>query len=140
VQAISLSWKCGAAMNNLNQTLARSVYDKIEAINAAGRDDKYKKKYGKMALRLPALVQSAGLLQALAFVENNNEIPPKDLVGDLASVLVFPTKQDLLDACIDSPFGEYRYLTRRSVIALTWFKRFAQSTWPEILAAEDDGE
>ncbi len=125
-------------MKNLNQTLARSVYDRIEAINAAGRDDSYKKKYGKMTLKLPALVQSAGLLQALAFVENNDEIPPKDLVGDLAAVLVFPSKQDLLNACINSPFGEYRYLTRRSVIALTWFKRFAQSTWPEILDADDE--
>ena len=125
-------------MNNLNQTLARNVFDKIEAINTAGRDDEYKKKYGKMALRLPALVQSAGLLQALAFVEDNKEIPPKDLVGDLAAVLDYPSKEVLLGACIDSPFGEYRYLTHRSVIALTWFKRFAQSTWPEILAAEDD--
>ena len=127
-------------MNNLNQTLARNVFDKIEAINTAGRDDEYKKKYGKMALRLPALVQSAGLLQALAFVEDNKEIPPKDLLADLASVLDFPSKNALLDACINSPFGEYRYLVRRSVIALTWFKRFAQSTWPEILATDDDGD
>lgn len=125
-------------MNNLNQSLARSVYDKIVAINTAGRNNDYKKKYGKMALRLPALVQSAGLLQALAFIEDGNDLPPKDLVVDLAQVLGFGNKADLMTACINLPFGEYRYLVRRSVIALTWFKRFTQSTWPEILESADD--
>lgn len=127
-------------MNNLNQTLARSVYDKISAVNAAGRDDIYKKKYGKMALRLPALVQNAGLLQAFAFIEDNKEDPPKDLLADLALVLGFADKDTLMNACIDLSFSEYRYLARRCVIALTWFKRFAQSTWPEILAAEDESD
>jgi len=126
-------------MNNLNQTLARSVYDTIEAINSAGRDDDYKKKYGKMALRLPALVQSAGLLQALAFIEDGNDLPPKDLVADLAQILNFTDKTALLTACINTAFAEYRFLSHRSVIALTWFKRFCQSTWSEILdSAEDD--
>lgn len=127
-------------MNNLNQTLARNVYDKISAVNSAGRNDDYKKKYGKMALRLPALVQNAGMLQAFAFIEDNKEVPPKDLLGDLAQVLGFANKAALMTACIDLPFGEYRYLARRCMIALTWFKRFSQSTWPEILAADDDSD
>lgn len=127
-------------MNNLNQQLARSVYDKISDVNAAGRNDDFKKKYGKMALKLPALVQNAGLLQSFAFIEDSKEDPPEELLGDLAHVLGFADKAALMTACIDLPFAEYRYLTRRCVIALTWFKRFAQSTWPEILAAEDDDD
>lgn len=127
-------------MNNLNQTLARAVYDKISAVNAAGRDDNYKKKYGKMALKLPALVQNAGLLQAFAFIVDKNETAPNDLLADLANVLGFANKDDLMTACIHLPFGEYRFLARRCVIALTWFKRFSQSTWPEILAADDDND
>ena len=125
-------------MNNLTHTLARAVYDKITAINTAGRDDTYKKKYGKMALKLPVLVQNAGLLQALAFVEDKGDQAQKGLIEDLAVVLDFPGIEDLRNACIDLPFGEFRYLTRRAVIALTWFKRFAQSTWPEILKDVDD--
>jgi CRISPR/Cas system CMR-associated protein Cmr5 small subunit len=127
-------------MNNLNQQLARSVYDKISAVNETCKSDDYKRKYGKMALKLPALVQNAGLLQAFAFVEDNKEEPSKDLLGDLVCVLGFSDKTALMTACIDLPFAGYRYLTRRCVIALTWFKRFSQSTWPEILAAEDDND
>jgi len=125
-------------MNNLTHTLARTVYDKITAINTAGKDDSYKKKYGKMAIKLPVLVQNAGLLQALAFVEDKGVDDQKDLVKDLAAVLNLQDAKALRDACIDLTFSEYRYLTRRAVIALTWFKRFAQSTWPEILKDVDD--
>ncbi|MGI6250417.1 MAG: type III-B CRISPR module-associated protein Cmr5 [Anaerolineaceae bacterium] len=127
-------------MNNLNQQLARSVYDKISDVNAAGKNDDYKRKYGKMALKLPALVQNAGLLQTFAFIEDNKEDPSQELLRDLAHVLGFENKAALMTACIDLPFAGYRYLTRRCVIALTWFKRFVQSTWPEILAAEDDND
>ena len=125
-------------MNNLTHTLARDVYGKITAINTAGKDDNYKKKYGKMALKLPVLVQNAGLLQALAFVEDKGADAQKGLVEDLAAVLNFTGIEDLRSACIDLPFSEYRYLTRRSMIALTWFKRFAQSTWPELLREADE--
>lgn len=125
-------------MNNLTHTLARAVYDKITIINTDDKDDSYKKKYGKMALKLPVLVQNAGLLQALAFVEDKGVDDQKDLVKDLAAVLNLQDAKALRDACIDLPFSEYRYLTRRAVIALTWFKRFAQSTWPEILKDVDD--
>ncbi|NLA39802.1 MAG: type III-B CRISPR module-associated protein Cmr5 [Smithella sp.] len=126
-------------MNNLTHTLARSVFDKITAIDTGDKDNSYKKKYGKMALKLPVLVQNAGLLQALAFIEDKKEDPYKALVKDLAGVLGYgDSAERLRNACIDLPFGEYRYLTRRAMIALTWFKRFAQSTWPEILKEADD--
>ena len=92
-----------------------------------------------MALKLPVLVQNAGLLQALAFVEGKGTDAQKRLAEDLAGVLGYgDSAERLRNACIDLSFGEYRYLTRRAMIALTWFKRFAQSTWPEILATVDD--
>ena len=127
-------------MNNLTHKLARAVFDKITAVNTTGKDDSYKKKYGKMALKLPVLVQNAGLLQALAFVEDKGVDAQKGLVKDLAEVLNVQGPEALRNACIDLPFSEYRFLTRRAVIALTWFKRFAQSTWPEILKDVDDNE
>lgn len=125
-------------MNNLNQQLARRVYDKISGVNAAGKSDDYKRKYGKMALKLPALVQNAGLLQSFAFIEDNKEAPSQELLRDLACVLGFEDKAALMTACIDLPFAGYRYLTHRCVIALTWFKRFSQSTWRDSAAEDDD--
>jgi len=115
-------------MNTLEQDLAQSVYEKVSAYGKAHPEDtSERKQYGSMAHRLPVLVHNAGLVHALAFVEDRDKDAQKILMEHLAAVLGFDERKNLLDESRTAPFQDYRYLTHRAVIALTWFKRFAQS-------------
>lgn len=110
-------------MITLEQELAQKVYLKIEPL----QDKDERKQYGSMAHRLPVLLHTAGLVQALAFVEDRGKEPHQLLVDHLADVLGFDERKALLEESRTAPFQKYRYLTHRANIALTWFKRFAQS-------------
>lgn len=110
-------------MKTLEQELAQKVYQRIEPL----QESEDRKQYGSMAHRLPVLVHTAGLVQALAFVEDREIDAHKKLLNHLAEALDFDDRQALLEKSRTAAFQEYRYLTHRVNIALTWFKRFAQS-------------
>ena len=107
-------------MNNLTHTLARAVYDKITIINTDDKDDSYKKSMAKWLLnyqflsRMPGCSRRSPLLRIKASTI-------KGLGQGSRCCFEFARRKALRDACIDLPFSEYRYLTRRAVIALTWF-------------------
>ena len=88
-----------------------------------------RKKYGAMALKLPVLVKTAGLVQALAFVEmkSESEDANNELLEHLAKAVGATNKADLLERSRTNDLQEYVQLTRQSLVALDWFKRFAQS-------------
>lgn len=88
-----------------------------------------KDKYGSMAHKLPVLIRTAGLAQALAFVQARHEKqdePPRLLLQDLATVLSI-SEDDLIKRSRKSSLAEYMLLTQQSIDALLWFKRFAES-------------
>lgn len=107
----------------------------------ADKEDKDKcKKYGSMSHRLPVLIRTAGLAQALAFVEARGDAGGKKLLEDIAIVLDFKGKEALLESSRGAELPEYMLLTRKVLAALTWYKRFAQSVLSvESGAAEEDG-
>ena len=82
-----------------------------------------------MALKLPVLVRTAGLVQALAFVESRGKQPFDDLLRDLAQVVINENADAalLLSRSRTDDLQGYIHLTRRTLTALDWFKRFAQS-------------
>lgn len=101
----------------------QKIHDKNEKAEA--------KKYGVMAHKLPILIHTAGLAQALAFVDarpsSTNKIQ-KLLLDDLAdTVLGKEDRQELLQAARESELVEYILLTKQIMNALLWYKRFAQS-------------
>lgn len=102
------------------------------------KDPAYAKSYGSMAHKLPVLIRTAGLAQALEFVAARPESqqPQKDLLGDLALVLMYQKAEDLCAASRKLPLGSYMRLTQEALAALLWFKRFAQS----VLGIEGDDE
>ena len=116
-------------MNTLEQKFARDIYTIVSAYGQQNPEDsKERKQYGSMAHRLPVLVHSAGLVQALAFVNDRGKPPHKELLDHLVQVLEDCDDVDmLLERSRSDDFKEYRYLTQRVSIALSWFKRFAQS-------------
>ncbi|MEW6405862.1 MAG: type III-B CRISPR module-associated protein Cmr5 [Chloroflexota bacterium] len=128
-------------MKTLEQQYAAAIYLKVDAFGQAhpGEDNKDRKRYGVMAQKLPVLVRQAGLAQALAFVDAKatgaNKEAYSQLLKDLAEVL---REEDLLKKSREDEMPSYTRLTRHTLLALTWFKRFSQSILGVDLTEGDD--
>jgi CRISPR-associated protein Cmr5 len=89
-----------------------------------------------MAHKLPVLIRTVGLAQALAFVQaRGKKDAHKKLLDDLAAVisaqngetLDASTGETLATTSRTAPLPDYMRLTQHALAALLWFKRFAQS-------------
>lgn len=123
-------------MQTRDQRLAFAIYERILAFATPNLSSKRRKQYGSMAHKLPILIRTAGLSQALAFVEarhreKEGKAPPQlKLLRDLEDVL---RKEKMLEGANlfavarQAEIGEYMRLTHHTMAALLWFKRYAQS-------------
>lgn len=122
----------------LEQVFAKKIYEQVDEYhNNPLKADK--EKYESMAHKLPILVRTAGLTQALAFVDSRKEEPFRDLLEHLAQVVAECDREQLLEQSRNAELQEYIYLTRKTMLALKWYKRFAQSVL-EDEATEADGK
>ena len=94
-----------------------------------------RKQYGAAAHKLPVLIRTAGLAQALGFFEARGSEAAKRLLRDLGETLGRPS---LFADSRGAELAAYIHLTRQALDALLWYKRFAQS----VLQVEggDEGE
>lgn len=127
-------------MKTRSQEFAVAVWDRAQesrdAKNDKGQKTFNKQQYGGMAHYLPTLIQSCGLTQALAFVLSRGKDGHKNLLNDLAIVLGHNNGKKMWEEVIKASLGDYMRLSERSIEALLWFKRFAQSE----LKIENGGE
>lgn len=133
-------------MQTREQRFAHRTMECIDRIKGNEKQPKtFKTVYGALCHKLPVLILTAGLAQALAFVESRAPKAPKDkregaplsphhqLLLDLAFVLTSvgePAPQDasqLLRQAQAASLTDYMRLTRLTLAALVWFKRYAQS-------------
>ena len=113
----------GKVMHTIQQKYASTVYKKVNAYEKKDDSDKY----GAMALKLPILIHAAGLAQALAFVQSRDKKPFNALLEDLAQVVSSENAQTFVAKSREANLQEYIYLTKQTMTALDWFKRYAQS-------------
>ncbi len=113
-------------MHTIQQKYALAVYTKVKEYKDR-EDEKSSKKYGAMALKLPILIYTAGLAQALAFVQSRDKKPFDALLEDLAQVVSGESAKVFFTKSRTNELQEYIYLTKQTMIALDWFKRYAQS-------------
>jgi CRISPR-associated protein Cmr5 len=73
------------------------------------------------------LIRTAGLVQALAFVDARGEKAQHILLDHVAQVIGFNERRELLDKSRTSALNEYMHLSQQVMNALLWYKRFAQS-------------
>jgi CRISPR-associated protein Cmr5 len=106
-----------------SQRFAAVAYDRVTQIVTSSDKEKYK----AMTRNLPVLIRTAGLAQALAFVEAGKEQMHKELLRHLNETV--NEGQSLSEACRDEKLSLYGYmrLTRETLDALVWYKRFAES-------------
>ena len=122
-------------MYTLQQKYAKKVYGRVESFGQQyAKDTPERKQYEAMARKFPVLVRQAGLIQALAFVQargkkdaHNKKDAHKTLLEDLAQVVVSQSTDEFVRQCRDADLTVYMWLTRQTLGALEWFKRFAQS-------------
>ncbi|MFZ4538548.1 type III-B CRISPR module-associated protein Cmr5 [Propionivibrio sp.] len=143
-------------MQTRSQQYAKAAYPRVDAI----KNKPEEKKYGALALNFPVMVLQSGLAQATGFVLAKGKYEHLKYLDDLAAVLgeghgtafqgkiIDSNPAEQLEALklrckafhgkiIDSNLTDYQHLTRRTLDAAGWFKRYAQG----ILGAKTtDGE
>ncbi len=109
-------------MQTIDQQYSATVYKQVLEI----KKDNHYKKYGAMAHKLPILIHTAGLLQALQFANSREDIHRR-LLEHLAITLGKKDAKTLLAEASEKNLSHYMLLTRQILAALLWYKRFAQS-------------
>jgi len=128
-------------MKTLEQELASKIYIQVKAFgDEHPKESLERNKYGAMSYKLPILVRTAGLVQALSFVDSRGQPPHHKLLEHLAQVVVENDKKTFLDKSRKSDLQEYTYLTLKTMLALKWYKRFAQSVLEVVPTDEVQGD
>ncbi|SRR5579875_3730158 len=129
-------------MQTRDQKYAVDVYTRVSLIKDQGT---FSKSYGATAHKLPILICTAGLVQALSFVDahskdsqKSGKNPQKQLLQDLAATIGQSDAASLLRRAREANISEYILLTQQVQDALLWYKRFAQSVL-DVDAGEDEG-
>jgi len=140
------------------QKRAKSAWDNLVEIEQIAdklanrnEDQKLKENYASLARRLPALIQTNGLGQALAFLKakgENKPNKPQSLLYRHLSTRVFrqltnsdnpqplpggrASTNDLLEWLINSDSATYRRATTEALAYALWLRRFAEAKgWGE---------
>ncbi|NTV64744.1 MAG: type III-B CRISPR module-associated protein Cmr5 [Oscillochloris sp.] len=127
-------------MQTREQKYAQDVYTRVCAVKKAqdvGGSKIDPKKYGGIAHKLPILIRTAGLAQALTFVEARGKESQHQLLRDLGATVNH--EKDLAQYVRHAELAEYMRLTQQVLDALLWYKRFAQSVLG-VEAGEGDEE
>lgn len=112
-------------MQTIQQQLAKEAHTLILTVASEDR-----KKYATMAHKLPILIRSAGLVQALGFVQARGSNPQTLLLDHVAKAIQVHNISDgdaLVEASRNAELEQYIFLTKRVMMALLWYKRFVES-------------
>lgn len=128
-------------MATLNQHFATNAYQQVTEFKESHKEDKKaQSKYGTMAHKLPILVRTSGLVQAVAFVQTRGNEYQKLLLAHLAETLGYDGVGTFADDTRRDNLQDYMLLTRRVLAALLWYKRFAESVLDVLPGDEDEAE
>jgi CRISPR type III-B/RAMP module-associated protein Cmr5 len=124
----------------LEQQRAALAFEHLKEVT----DTSAQKLYGAMALKLPALIRSAGLCQALHFVKSRGKSALNTLLEHLGKQMerVDPGINDMESFCKvarESDLAKYVWLTREALASVTWYGRLARSEW-KILPGDEPAE
>jgi CRISPR-associated protein Cmr5 len=125
----------------LEQKRAAMAYDHIKPIT----EEKDRKLYGGMAQKLPALIRSSGLCQALHFVKSRGKEPLKLLLEHLGKQLErvdskIKDMESLCERARTADLAEYVWLTRETLASVSWYGRLARSEWGILPGDDSEGK
>lgn len=105
------------------QDYAKSAYPLVERVQRAS----FEAKYRTLALTFPTMIMQSGLVQAIGFLMAKNQEEHQLLLEHIAYLLNCTDSKSLHDRVLKSSIREYQLLTRRSLDATSWLKRYTQS-------------
>ena len=135
-------------IHSLEQGRATFAYDRVREIASLDPDQdglqsqesdkrrRRQKKYKTGAKKLPVLIKTNGLGQALAYIQTRND----DLYNHLTEWLrdkELITASDLVEQVINMRSDEYRRLTTESLAYLNWVRRFVDSLMANVQEEDD---
>ncbi len=116
-----------------DQAYGISAHKNVQAI----KENKAARKYGVMCHKLPILIHTAGLAQALAFVDSRKGDIYKTFLEDLGKTV---EEKDIVTTAREANLNDYMRLAAQVMAALVWYKRFAQSILGVDVSDSDDEE
>lgn len=115
-------------MNTRSQQYALSAEAAVSRRLTQAQDATLNKaRYGSLAHKLPVLIRTAGLAQALSFVDARGKDEGRWLLDDLALTIGLGGGPALVRQSREAQLSAYMHLARQALDALLWYKRFAQS-------------
>lgn len=115
----------------LQQKRASHAYARVNSLDVEQVTEALKKKYGTLAHRLPAMIQTDGLGASLAFLQAKGEEHHLFAYSHLSDWLAQPEQfgfnSDLLTWVLMQPTSVYRQVTNETLAYLVWIKRFAEA-------------
>ncbi len=127
---------------DLDRSRAMHAWNSIQSVKC----QTYKTEYGRLARKIPTLIQVNGLAQTLAFFKaKGKENDPKSRKEQFVQVFnhlsewicnnrLEPGTGDLLDRVLQMDSNKYRFVTNEALAFLQWLKRFAEAE----LGSEDE--
>lgn len=124
------------SIRGIEQGRAKFAYDRVNEIAQNANED-LKKKYKSGAKKLPVLIKTNGLGQALAFINRRDagNIKLYDMIGEwLAHKQLVELGQngDLVETVISKPSNEYRRIMTETLVLLNWVRRFVDGRMPNV--------
>ena len=111
------------------QARASHAWDNVEKVRSN------QKEYGTLARKLPALLQTNGLGQTLAFIRSKPDKPHFEMLYRHLSdwvVAQMSGSGDLLEWVIQQDSSRYRRATTEAIAYAMWLRRFAEAKgWGE---------
>lgn len=125
----------------LEQERARVAWNCINYVNEKYKE-KFKKEYRSLVMRLPAMIITNGLGQALAFLKSKGKSkeskPHEKLFKDIESwfsgnenIQWDKTQGGLMEKVINLPSDKFRHATSETLSFFSWMKRFADAVLPK---------
>ena len=120
--------------------VARAAYERVDARRNCSCSEK--KKYGALAHKLPGMILENGLAQATGFLVAKGKSEHFALLDDLSAVLraagaiTQPNGPTFHETVIASDLEQTMRLTRRTLEASGWIKRYVQG----VLRVDATGE
>ncbi|MCU0693121.1 MAG: type III-B CRISPR module-associated protein Cmr5 [Polyangiaceae bacterium] len=127
------AWRSSASgrrsCSTRDQDRAALAYKHVEGYLEA--NEERQKKYATMIHKLPALLQTAGLCQALHFVHSRGGEGQKEIVQQFADQLqrvnpAIKTGDQLLQRARSADLAEYLQLTDEALSCAAWYRRIVQ--------------
>jgi CRISPR-associated protein Cmr5 len=126
-----------------SQVRAKLAWDDVCEVKQREREGDFGKKYGALAQKLPTLILTNGLGQALAFLrakgkgkDNEHQLAYDHVSRRVKAQMNVTDDKSLLEWLLTQDSATYRRATVETLAYLNWLKRFAEA---ELRLDEDGG-